>query len=786
MNLISEKIKKALGVFICSILIVLVIVLIFLSSIAKYVIEKYDVEYLGREVTLNRIFINPFSGKMQISDLRMQESNSKAIFFSAEGIDLNFELNKLFKKEYIISEFTLDKPVGVIIQNKKVFNFSDLIDKFTAKDTLKIKKGPVKFSILNIKINDGTFFYAEKNIPVNYYIKNVSIESSGMHWDVDSVPVKFHIESGVGTGTLTGESSIHLKSMNFKLDAHARNYDLSTIEQYIKEMTNYGKLRANLDADLKATGNFKNSQVLDASGSIAVNDLHFGKTKTEDYLSFKKFTVKINQLNPINKKYLYDSVSLLEPFFKYERYDHLDNLQNMFGKKGKKVKEAKAKSGYVNILFKFADYIKEIAKNFFRSKYEIKRLAIYKADLKYYDYAINEKFEIAASPLTIIADSIDRSSDRWVNLSLRSGLKPYGNASLDLSINPKDSSDFNVSYRLYDLPAAMFNPYLITFTSFPLDKGTMEMKGRWNVNNGIIKSTNHFLMIDPRVNERQKRDGARWIPLKLIMFFVRENGNVIDYEIPINGDLKDPKFKLKDVIIDVLTNLFVKPVTTPYRIEVKNVENKIERSIVMKWEMRKSILQDNEVEFVKKLADHLKENPAVNISVIPINYSEKEKEYILFFEAKKLFYQKTNGTDKSALNGADSAAIERLAIKDSTFLHYLDKHVGNKLLFTVQDKCEVLVGAAKVNAVYKGLKEERKNKFISYFKGSGTEKQLTFLPEVIKTPYNGFSNYRIDYKGEWPEDIRKAYEKLMDFNNKSPRDKFSKERERNRKFQREK
>src|SRR6202008_3358004 len=116
-----------------------------------------------------------------------------------------------------------------------------------------------------------------------------------------------------------------------------------------------------------------------------------------------------------------------------------------------------------------------------------------------------------------------------------------------------------------------------------------EIHGNWNVRDGYITSNNHFLMIDPRVNKKQKRNGAQWIPMKLIMFFVRERGNVIDYEVPITGSLKDPKFKLKDVILDVLTNVFIKPPTTPYRFEVKSIETEIENSLVVRWDMNRSM-----------------------------------------------------------------------------------------------------------------------------------------------------------------------------------------------------
>ena len=43
-------------------------------------------------------------------------------------------------------------------------------------------------------------------------------------------------------------------------------------------------------------------------------------------------------------------------------------------------------------------------------------------------------------------------------------------------------------------------------------------------------------------------------------------------------------------------------------------------------------------------------------------------------------------------------------------------------------------------------------------------------------PYNGFSFYKIIYKGEFPDDIKKAYLKMNELNDKAPRNLFKKER----------
>ena len=52
--------------------------------------------------------------------------------------------------------------------------------------------------------------------------------------------------------------------------------------------------------------------------------------------------------------------------------------------------------------------------------------------------------------------------------------------------------------------------------------------------------------------------------------------------------------------MDLLENIFVKPATTPYRMEVKNIETEIEKSLTLKWEMRHSSLLPNQEKFIEK------------------------------------------------------------------------------------------------------------------------------------------------------------------------------------------
>jgi len=212
-------------------------------------------------------------------------------------------------------------------------------------------------------------------------------------------------------------------------------------------------------------------------------------------------------------------------------------------------------------------------------------------------------------------------------MCINSRVKPFGDLSVTLSINPKDSGDFDMYYHLNKMPASAFNPYLISYTSFPMDRGTINLNGVWNVRNGEIKSVNHVLIIEPRLSKRISNKNSRWIPLAWVMPFVRERGNVIDYDIPISGNLKNPHFHLHDAVMDLLRNVFIKPVTIPYGIKLRTAEDEIENSLTLEWSMRQHQLRTKQKHFIKTMAEFLDKNKESSITVYSNEYALKEKEH---------------------------------------------------------------------------------------------------------------------------------------------------------------
>jgi hypothetical protein len=659
-------------------------------------------------------------------------------------MSVNIAMLKLLSKKVEITKLKLLQPKGEIKQTKQDFNFTDLIEKFS-KEKTDSTHTPYRFSIKRVKIVNGEFQYHESEIPIIYSIEELNINSKRVQGHSDSVITSFSFISGTDAGAIKGAFDINTRTKDYRLAVQLFNFDFGIANQYLKDFANYGILGGSIDADLVSIGNLNNANTATNKGNLTINDLHFGKNSSDVYASVSKLFIRIIEVSPSKLVYLYDSITVSQPFIKYEKYDSQSNFETVFGKDWENIKRAQADTMRFNLVLEIVDYLKQMGKNLLKSDFKINHFSVEKGAIEFTDYTQNEKFKIKAHPLCIIADSIYKSHRR-VNIDIKSGIKPFGNFNANLHINPKDSSNFEMFYSLKGVPLSIFNPYTITQTSYPIDRGTLNLNGNWNVRDWEIKSNNHLVVTNPRVGKILRSSDAKWIPLPLILRFVREKGNVIDFEIPITGTLKDPKFNWGDVLKDVLRNIFVKSTSTAYNTSVSNTAIIGDEPLSLKWEIRQSSMYKKQEQFVEKIAKILLNNPRATIDIFPVLYADKESEHICFFEAKKKYFLFSKASKSDLLTRKDSIKIEEILVRDPSFSTYLNKETNSMLLFTLQDKCMAIVGQANVNIKLQELNKDREKTFLYPFKQLGVDKRVRIHPVETTIPYSGHSHYIIVYK----------------------------------------
>ena len=119
LKIANTKLKRVCLALLSIVVGIVVLAILFISPIAKYLVEKYDEQYTGRQITMDWAYVNPFTGFVHFSNVKIYESNKDTLFFTAKGVSADFALLKMFSKTYEISELTINQPRGMVILNKK-------------------------------------------------------------------------------------------------------------------------------------------------------------------------------------------------------------------------------------------------------------------------------------------------------------------------------------------------------------------------------------------------------------------------------------------------------------------------------------------------------------------------------------------------------------------------------------------------------------------------------------------------------------------------------------------
>jgi hypothetical protein len=123
-------------------------------------------------------------------------------------------------------------------------------------------------------------------------------------------------------------------------------------------------------------------------------------------------------------------------------------------------------------------------------------------------------------------------------------------------------SDLVLTAHAVDL--APLAPYAARYLGYALDRGRLDVDMRYQLADRRVKSEN-MIAGDPfTLGEKVESPGATHMPVKLGLALLRDRHGVVKLDVPVEGSLDDPKFRLGRVILRAVINIFAKLVTSPF------------------------------------------------------------------------------------------------------------------------------------------------------------------------------------------------------------------------------
>ena len=163
---------------------VLIVVLLFgfVSLILPGIIvdkaQSLVAEETGRTLSIGSISINPIGLTVTVHDLSLSEIEPETPFISWQKLTLSLSLKSLYHMAPIIDELQLDRPylhLERLAENR--FNFSSLIPQQEEPVDPATAGEPVRFSINNLTIRNGTIELVDSSLdePVQHTIRDLNL-----------------------------------------------------------------------------------------------------------------------------------------------------------------------------------------------------------------------------------------------------------------------------------------------------------------------------------------------------------------------------------------------------------------------------------------------------------------------------------------------------------------------------------------------------------------------------------------------------------------------------------
>jgi len=137
--------------------------------------ERALADALGRQVTIERVRVNPFALSMTVNNLRIAEADGQGDAFSFATLYANLQIESLIRGGPVLRELRLEGPHARFARLESGRNnWSDVIERFAAKPPSE-DEGEAGFSVNNIRIIDGDVVFEDQMVGLKNELSQLDI-----------------------------------------------------------------------------------------------------------------------------------------------------------------------------------------------------------------------------------------------------------------------------------------------------------------------------------------------------------------------------------------------------------------------------------------------------------------------------------------------------------------------------------------------------------------------------------------------------------------------------------
>lgn len=719
-------------------------------------IENNSEKWTGRKITLHDLGFNIFTGGVSVDTLIVREQDKQGIFFKADRIYVNLELIKIIFGNYEIVEITVANPQVNILQNGDHFNFDDLVTRFAAVDSttqLTEPTEPTHYRLEKSSILNGTFRYANLDLGSEIKLIRLNTECPLVAWDDPSMKILYDFLFDKG-GKMKGDFDLNNTSMDYRARYSLDSLNIGIFFPYVKDYMNAGDLTGHASNHQRIYGNFNKPESFAAAGDLIVNQFVLSDPKNDGLVATEEFKVVIDSINVEKELYDFKYISLTKPYMKFELFDEGNNFTNLMkgsdSSTGPSSDSLSTAVAYGNIFALIATSIQQLSENYAISNYKADSLVLRKGVLVFNDYTLHSKFNYLLEDLVVKAESIN-SANKELRFIAASTLNHSGKLDGFISVDPNGFKNMDIQYTIKQLKVSDFNPYSNYYVAHPFTDGICTYTSKSVIKNNYLNSNHKLFIKTIKVGPKEKNNTAYHIPIRLAVALLRDKNGDVNLELPIEGNLNDPKYKVGKVIWQVFKNLIGKAVASPGKLLASKSGVDEKWLTGFSWTPLQSELSDEQKKSLDAIVKSLETTPEMKVELVNVFNDQREMDALALRAGKKkfLFFHGKVTSDDPALSEEDNLT-NQVHDQDSAFNAYLNQQLQTSdNLVSVTDKSKKLIGQEKLESKLQWFYSQRNKSIKAYLEEAKQLKPDRFhiaLPkEKTAAPYESLSRTETNF-----------------------------------------
>lgn len=196
---------------------------------------------------------------------------------------------------------------------------------------------------------------------------------------------------------------------------------------------------------------------------------------------------------------------------------------------------------------------------------EVGEVRVENSEIQFNDRSVTPHAHASLQKIDATLANISTEAMQRAKIHVQTLVGGIGPVEVTAELNPlyaKEATHAKLSLR--NVPLTPADPYAGKFLGYRLTKGKLNVDVEYTITDSAVKGKNVIMLDQLTLGGKVQSPDAISLPVKLGIALMKDTEGKINIDVPIEGSLDDPKFRLGKVIWGVVANVFVKAVTSPF------------------------------------------------------------------------------------------------------------------------------------------------------------------------------------------------------------------------------